>query len=297
MNILITGANGFLGKALLQHYSKPGNTVLGLNSKTYILYKHEKLEKGNYDSFFDLDIKDYDIAYHFGWSGTTGRDERSNWELQLDNVKFTMKFYQFCCEQNVKKFIYSASVYENEVINDLFFPENPKINVLTNVYGAAKISTNIFLNAIRNDKLPISIIRISNIYGIGSNNNRFINFVLKNIHDNNPMELSSGNQLYDFLYIDDAVEAISLIGEKGLPNKSYNLASGEARKLREYLIEIFKYFKIENYMSYFGKIGVNGKPLENKMLDITSLKLDFGYSPKIKFIDGVNKLYKNLYND
>lgn len=296
MKIVITGSNGFLGKTLFDYYSEKENVVLGLNSKTYKLYKNGTVEKGNYNSFLDFDIRDFDIVYHFGWSGTAGREERSDWKLQLSNLEFSLKFYTFCSEQNIKNFVYSASVYENEVISDLFFPEKPKVNCLTNIYGAAKISTNVFLNSVRNDKLPISIIRISNVYGIGSSENRFINYVLKNIHNNSPMELSSGTQLYDFIYIDDAIEAIRLIGEKSSPNKTYNLSSGNAKMLREFLIEIFEFYGVENYMSYFGKIGVNGKALDKEFLCIDLLKSDLNYHPKTKFIDGVKKLYKHIYN-
>lgn len=296
MKIVITGSNGFIGKALFKYYCKKENVVLGLNSKTYKLYKNGTVEKGNYNSFSDLNIKNFDIVYHFGWSGTAGREQRSNWKLQLSNLEFTLKLYSFCSEQNIKNFVYSASVYENEVISDLFFPEKPKVNYLTNIYGAAKISTNIFLNSVRNDKLPISIIRISNVFGIGSSENRFINYVLKNIHNNSPMELSSGTQLYDFIYIDDAIEAISLIGEKSLPNKTYNLSSGNAKMLREFLIDIFDFFEVKNYMSYFGKIEVNGEPLNKEFLCINSLKSDLNYYPKTKFIDGVKKLYKHIYD-
>lgn len=296
MKIVITGSNGFIGKALFDYYSDAKNVILGLNSKSYKLYKHGTIEKGNYNSFLDFDIKDFDVVYHFGWSGTAGKEDRSDWKLQLSNLEFSLKFYTHCSKQNIKNFVYSASVYENEVISDLFFPQKPKVNCLTNVYGAAKISTNVFLNSVRNDKLPISIIRISNVYGIGSSENRFINYILKNIYNNTPMELSSGTQLYDFIYIDDAIEAIRLIGEKSLPNKIYNLSSGNAKMLREFLIEIFEFYEVENYMSYFGKIGVNGKALDEEFLCIDSLKSDLNYYPKTKFIDGVKKLYKHIYN-
>ena len=296
MKIIITGSNGFIGKNLFNYYCKDDNVVLGINTKTYKLYKNGVIKNENFESLSDLNIKNFDIVYHFGWSGTAGREQRSNLKLQFSNLEFTLKFYKYCSEKNIKNFVYSASVYENEVISDLFFPEEPKLNCLTNIYGAAKISTNIFLNSIRNDKLPISMIRISNVFGIGSSENRFINYVLKNIHNNSPMELSSGKQLYDFIYIDDAIEAIRLIGEKGLPNKTYNLSSGNAKMLREFLIEIFDFFKVENYMSYFGKIEVNGKPLDKVFLCIDSLKSDLNYIPKTKFIDGVKKLYNHIYN-
>jgi nucleoside-diphosphate-sugar epimerase len=110
------------------------------------------------------------------------------------------------------------------------------------------------------------------------------------------MELSSGTQLYDFIYIDDAIEAITLIGEKSAPNKTYNLSSGNSKMLREFLIEIFEFYRVENYLSYFGKIGINGKALEEEVLSIKALTSDLGFLPKTKFIDGVIKLYNHTYH-
>ena len=80
----------------------------------------------------------------------------------------------------------------------------------------------------------------------------------------------------------------------------YKIFTQQIFNKKEYInndSEIFEFYKVENYMGYFGKIGVNGKTLDEDFLCIDSLKSDFNYHPKTKFIDGVKKLYKHTYNE
>ena len=76
---------------------------------------------------------------------------------------------------------------------------------------------------------------LSNTYGVGNTTNNFVNMAARIMLEGKKATFTSGEQMYDFMYITDTVKAIFAITEKGKSNTAYYLGSGKQRKLKEYI--------------------------------------------------------------
>ena len=110
---------------------------------------------------------------------------------------------------------------------------------------------------------------------------------------------SAGEQLYDFIYIDDATDAFIRLGDRGKLNRTYYIGSMNPRPLKEYLKEMRDCVdpKIEIGL---GELEFKGVSLTYEEFDREALKRDTGFEPKTEFSEGIKKTIEWLigeYND
>ena len=79
-----------------------------------------------------------------------------------------------------------------------------------------------------------------------------------------------------------------LLGEKGIDGKIYCIGSGEAKPLKEYILEIGKVINPQVELG-FGKIEYSNNQVMNLCADISELTEDTGFEPKVKFSDGIKE--------
>ena len=138
---------------------------------------------------------------------------------------------------------------------------------------------------------PCTILRLFLVYGPGQSQNRLIPFVVKNSLMNKSFNSSSGNQLRDFLYIDDAINSIM----KCLKNKEsnghiLNICSGSPVKIKFIINEICK--KIKRGRPIFGKINLRPDEPLQLYSNYQKAKKFLGWKPKTKLSVGLNKTIK-----
>jgi len=298
MNILVTGADGFIGfnviKKLLEDKSnhilaidildKPNRLDLNDKQIQYICSPINKLNE-----YISL-LKEFkvEIAYHFAWKGSAG-PLREDYNCQIDNAKDTAFLVELLAKVSCKKLVIAGSIAEFETM-DTMYKDNtapPKAYY----YGVGKQLAHELSKPLANS-LGIDLIwaYITNAYGIGEKSPRLINNVLRKIIANEDYQFTSGVQNYDFLYIDDIVEAFRLLGINGIKNKGYIIGSGEAKPLREFIKEIYKATNATS-KPIFGDIPFKGTNLDIKTFDISNLKNDCGFKPKLSFKEGIKLTY------
>lgn len=284
---IVTGATGFIGKTLVKKLAKSGIRVyavvrskakakdlIGLQNVIVI-----ECEMSNYFMLKNYIKESIDIFYHFAWNGTTG-SERASYDVQIDNIKFSCDAIQVSKELQVKKFIFAGSIIEYE-------KSNKGNNNLNNIYGVAK-STVSKIGKLLAESNGISFIHliISNVYGVGEINDRFIKSILKKIINNESIELTPCEQLYDFIYIDDAIEAIYLIGVSRNIFEEYYIGNINPKQLKEFIHEIKD--TIGSSINFeIGKILFNGAGLDYTEFSTKSLYEEYGFSPKVDFNEGI----------
>lgn len=139
-------------------------------------------------------------------------------------------------------------------------------------------------------------ITISNVYGEGEVSNRLISSTLNKLLKNETTEFTAGNQLYDFMYIDDAVDAIYLVGMRGRTGIDYYIGNKNQRPLREFIEEI-KNCIDENIILGFGKIPFNGVSLKYDEFYKYALYEEFDFQPRFSFREGIKKTIKWMRNN
>lgn len=290
---IVTGANGFVGTALCRELCRQGIQVIAVvRNKTEFIRKTKDLP-GLTVVYSDLSRfrnlaemipdRDVDILYHLAWEGSAGM-LRGDSDVQINNVRYACDTVKACADMGVRRFVFAASIMEYEINAVMDTDVTPGINTL---YASAKTAADYMARAIAGS-LGIDYIRavISNIYGPGEMSPRLVNASLKKMVSGEHCAFSAGEQLYDFIYIDDAAGAFVAIGERGKANRTYYIGSQEPQKLKYFLIEMKNQIDPEMEIG-LGEIPFHGISLSYEEFDRNAVKDDTGFIPQVSFAEGI----------
>lgn len=290
----MTGASGFVGSAVCKELVRNGFVVIAIvrrQSRNIVKAADDRIrvvycEMSDFASLPDLITdRDIDVFYHLAWEGSSG-NQRGNVDVQMKNVQFTCETIRACSELKCNRFVFASSIMEYEIAAVMATEETPGMNTL---YSSAKIAADYMARTIAGH-LGIAYIRavISNVYGPGEKSARLVNTSLRKMLNGERCAFSAGEQLYDFIYIEDAAKAFYEIGEKGAANRTYYIGSPCPRKLKEFLLEMRDCVD-PNIEIGLGEIPFNGVSLSYKEFDIKAVKNDTGFEPDVFFSEGIKR--------
>ena len=288
---IVTGANGFIGTWLIKELIKNNVEVIAVvrneNSNIEAIPKKAKIVYLDMASISELKnitiIKDIDVFYHLAWEGTGGK-ERSNYNLQLLNIKYACDSFVVAKDLNCKRFIGVGTITE-KIAEDIL---NSKIKNENAIYGIAKLTTHCMLKTL-SEKLGLPFIwaRLANIYGENDTSENIVNYTINELSKGKRPSFSTAEQPYDLMYVADAGNALYLLGEKNAKENCYFVGRGEVRALKEYLI------KIKDIYGNNAQINLGERPADNleyhtEWFDTGPLKRDTGFQASYTFEEGIN---------
>ena len=121
-NVIITGADGFVGSYTVKAFLSHGVNVLAMD----LPEKPNRLEPSERLTYVSCDYtdrtrilsvtegKDFDTVIHFAWAGSAGK-ERINYRLQMDNAVNTVELLKLAKEIGCSRFVCAGSIMELEV--------------------------------------------------------------------------------------------------------------------------------------------------------------------------------------
>ncbi|MGA2781162.1 MAG: NAD(P)-dependent oxidoreductase [Smithella sp.] len=285
---ILTGSTGFLGHWLLKELMENNVFVYALCRKNsgrisrLSGYKNIKVIDINMEdiSMLPEHIDCADNFYHLAWEG-----ERNDFISQTKNIENSIFAMQAAKKIGVKHFTMTGSQAEYGICNDRV-DENHSTNPNT-AYGVCKLSTYLILKVLSAQLiLPFSWVRVFSIYGDDDSQNKLlISYIVDCFKKNKKPELTTCEQLWDFLYAKDAANALYLIGEQE-KNGIYNLGYGESRKLKDYIIEARNILNPNIRLTFGSNKNFNGVELN---VNVDKLKKETGWNPKTSFKDGILK--------
>ncbi len=292
--VIVSGANGFVGSAVVKELTEHGIEVLALVHKAH----SENLPQSSLVTCYSFDIanaaelaekipdRDCDTFFHFAWTGSAG-GARADVGLQLDNAKWTADCLRAAKALGCSRFVGAGSIMETETWRAVWQPENKP--GLGYIYGSGKLAAHTMCKSVAAD-IGIELVwaMITNAYGVGEKSPRMVNTTIRKCIRGEAPQFTAGTQNYDFVYIDDVARAFWLIGENGRPFCEYLIGSGQAKPLKEFLLEM-KAAIAPELDFIFGDIpftGVN-QPLAD--FDCTKTETDTGFKAAVSFGEGCRR--------
>lgn len=297
MKIMVAGASGLVGSAIVRKLKLANSDVLPIGSKDVDLLDRDRtfqfLEKNKPDVVIDAAAK----------VGGIGANDSFPVDFLSDNLRIQTNLIDASHESGVEKFVFlgSSCIYpkhatqpikESELLNGYLEPTN-------SAYAIAKIAGIELIKSYRKQYSHkwISLMP-ANLYGPGDNFNintghvlpSLINkFHIAKMENREKVELwGDGSAYREFLHVDDLAEAVIFCLDKYDEEEHLNIGSGQEINIRNLADLVMKSVNFEGRISWDSSMP-NGTP--RKILDSSNI-MSLGWSPKINLPDGIDQTYK-----
>lgn len=295
---IVTGATGAVGTALVRELAANNIETLVFcreGSRRNQQIPRDPLVSIQYCSLEQLASvkndtgKTYDVFYHFAWEGTTGA-ARNDMYLQNQNVRYALDAVEAARRFGCRTFIGAGSQAEYGRVEGILKPETPAFPEMG--YGIAKLCAGQMTREYAH-QLGMKHIwaRILSVYGPNDGAQSMVMSTIHKLQNGEAAQFTKGEQMWDYLYSEDAASAFQLLGEKGVDGKIYVLGSGKARPLVEYIKDIYDVVN-QNGTIEFGAIPYAPRQVMFLQADVTALAEDTGWKTAVEFKDGIANILK-----
>lgn len=293
--ILITGATSFIGVELIkQAVARGWQTIAVVRENSE---KASLLKNISNCTVCEININEYgrlgniagkaDVFVHLAWNGTRGAD-RLDEAKQKSNYKYSMDAIKSALDAGIKKIILAGSQAEYGNCSGII-SEATECNPNT-AYGVYKLKLFNDASALcKTYGAHLKEPRFFSLYGIGDYENTLVISMLKKMLANEACDLTQCIQMWDFLYLPDAVGAVLDLCDKDCADGAYNFGSGDTRQLKEY-VEEMKRITSSNSVLNYGAVPYPATGMVSIMPDISKLKKEIGWGASTSFEWGIRDI-------
>ena len=294
--VAVLGANGFIGTRLCLSLAEQGTEVIALVDKNFN-YSHLLGRKGitclefslqELECLYDHELlKDVDFLYHMAWAGVNA-NFRNDAEIQAQNIIFGLQVMEFAEHQGIKRILVPGSAAEVSCGNGIITGRESAAP--SDLYSASKVATRYLCQTYAQKKhLELILTLITSIYGPGRDDNNLISYAIKTLLKGEKPSFTGLEQEWDYLYIDDLIQALIALGKKGVGGKVYPIGSGEHQKMKKYVATIRDQINPSLPLGIGDLPYKNPEKIDNQILDIDELVCDTGFKARIPFEEGIKK--------
>ncbi len=302
-HIIITGATGIIGVALIEYCLSKGDDVTAVlkpgsehRDRLEQFSNRINVIECNLDNILllpELVHNNCDIFYHLAWA-SHGRVNGLNPLLQTYDISYTLLAVEAAKQLGCHTFIGSGSQAEYGSVSRSITEDCPVVPIIP--YGVAKYAAG-KLSAQLCSRLEIRHIwaRIFSVYGPYDRMDTMIMHTIERLLNHKKPVFTPAEQLWDFIYCSDAAKALYLLAQYGHDQSVYNVASGSTLPLLRFIETI------RDIIDSDLPLGIGEMPYPTNVImrlqpDITKLVTDTGFSPRVSFEDGIKQtveFYKN----
>jgi UDP-glucuronate 4-epimerase len=313
MNILVTGAAGFIGSHVCEHFIRQGHHVNGIDNfdgfypAAFKKLNLGELSKNSQFKFNNLDIRDtrsldsifssqkIDVVIHLAAKAGVRPSIENISEYYDVNVNGTISLLECMRSNNVNKLLFasSSSIYGNN--KKVPFSESDMVDNPISPYASTKKSGELLCHVYCHlYKFNITCLRFFTVYGPRQRPDLAIHKFCRLIDESRPLPYyGDGSTSRDYTFIDDIVNGISCAFNHLEGYKIYNLGESNVIDLKTL---------VKTLENTIGKKAIlNQLPLQDgdvniTFADISKAKKELGYRPKYNFKTGI-KEFVDWYNN
>jgi nucleoside-diphosphate-sugar epimerase len=280
--ILMTGGSGFLGSHLLRYLAHdPACQIVVLKRQNSNLRRIEGIT--GVSVFYDIETIDLDDMFKKHSINTIlhcatnyGRNSSSSMEIVEANLLLPLRLIETGNKYGVSCFISTDTILDKRISD----------------YSLSKSQFKQWLHKFSQDMTCINI-ELEHFYGPSDDDSKFVTYIIKSLIDEMPyIDLTRGDQLRYFIYIDDVIEAFKTImrmGQslgKGFFN--YQVATEEAITIREFVEKVKILTGNVVTRLNFGAIPYRENEVMSFTLDLSELKNN-GWKPLVSLQEGLKR--------
>lgn len=296
---IVTGATSFIGLHLINKLVKENWKVYAVvrkgSSKAVLIPSDKQIE----NIYLDMDeysrmgefIKEpCDVYVSLAWNGTRG-EERADAKRQEDNYIYSMKALEAVKRIGCKIVISAGSQAEygpmkDKVDEEAFCKPNTQYGIWKLKYYEDGMSF------CKKHGISFKEPRFFSLYGADDNEKTMILSILDDMINNRPCKMTQCIQLWDFLYIEDAVEGVFKLMSVPCVDGAYNFGTGDIRPLKEFVMEMYRLTHSTSQL-LFGAVPYPPTGMVSVCPDINKLQTQTGWGAQITFADGIQKIIEH----
>ncbi len=308
MKIIVTGGAGFIGSNFVYYMldKHPDYRIVCIDCLTYagnmstlakamenprfVFYKTNICDRAGIFAIFEKEHPD--VVVNFAAESHVDRSIETPEVFLQTNILGTQVLMDACRKYGIARFhqVSTDEVYGDLPLDrpDLFFTERTPI-CTSSPYSASKASADLLVHAYyRTYGLPVSISRCSNNYGPYQFPEKLIPLMIANALGEKPLPVyGKGENVRDWLYVEDHCKAIDLILHGGCEGEVYNIGGhNEMRNIDIVKLICAKLDKSEELITYV--TDRKGHDLRYA-IDPTKIHRELGWLPETRFADGIEK--------
>jgi len=274
--IAIIGSSSFLASYFIKYYEKDTLVTLHLygsyepemQSDRFATYKY-KLPDAPLDY---SNLLEMDLIINCAGMGIQAVQQNSSDLLYQLNVMEPIRILNFLKENQYKgTWMSFGSYFEiGSHTNELKFHTEAEVlkseYAVPNDYCISKRLLNRFMDSSTFSFTYYHFI-LSTIYGKGEQEHRLLPLIISKLKRNEPVELSSGSQIRQYIHASKAVGLISKLYENNVPSGAYNIATAHSISIKELASQIARHLKAEELL-HFGSVQRQDLTMQVLQLDI-----------------------------
>lgn len=282
---IVTGAGGFIGGALTKELLKRGYRVYGIDIRP--IGGFEK-----YPNFLpicaDLRTDDLteqisekaDYVFHLALIGSMKSKDLYNTDLQIDNISAAVRFFKQIAPI-CGKYVFISSSYE-------YMRDKNNTRLPLCIYGIAKkAAADMCASIAYRDKIGFVKAVLTNTFGVGDRSDKAVNTIVRSMLENRPLKLVEGTNKNDWVYIDDTVNGLIAVAEKGIDFKDYYIGHRDITTFREKIIEM-RDLLCPSMELNFGSMEENTY-IDYSLIDLDAIHRDTGFECRVDFRESILK--------
>lgn len=303
MNILLTGASGFIGRNLAQLLVDKQYSVvsIGRNAANIAGIKDVILPTLDFHEIDNvLSEHKVDVIFHLAAAGVKPQD-RNDIEVMRVNAFLPGIITNLAAKYKVKAVVIAGTSSEykattsNKKLSESSELETEKL------YGASKAAGSILaLSQGTIHALPVAVVRMFNVFGPGEAEHRLLPSLIDSLNHNKEVKLSLGTQVRDFVYIDDVCAGLLSVMNALLDSASsrgvFNLSTGIGHSVADFALTAARLIDADEKLLKFGALPFRPDDAPYVVGDFAALNNMCGWKAEFTMKDGIAAAIEQLHN-